>query len=267
MAKNPNPARITDALWWFWEQLKAMEPTSRFGGIYASKKGYHNTRAANLKQWPGNYSIRDAEDRAGPPDKAAALDWTFPEAQRGNYGRIDLYTSRLLASAKDKNDPRLNGMREFYGQADADRQVEGWDTRYDRSASSDPSHLWHIHFSFDRDKVTLRPTFEPVVAVLKGESLAQWRTGQGVLTPRAKPRIASREPGSRTLSLADPALTGRDVLFVQGFIGERRCGPADGEFGPATRSGVEWYQRLRDIKVDGVVGRQTWRNMGIDPTY
>jgi peptidoglycan hydrolase-like protein with peptidoglycan-binding domain len=268
MSRNPNPSRVTDALWWFWLQLKAMEPTSRLGGIWANKRGYHNSRSANLRQWPGNYSILDAEDGGGPADTAAALDWTFPEAQRGNYRRIELYTGRLLASARDKNDPRLNGMREFYGQADADRQVEGWDCRYDRGCSSDPSHLWHIHFSFDRDKVILRSSFEPIVEVLRGNGLAKRRPAAGTPTPtRARSRAANRPPGGRTLRVANPMMTGRDVSFVQSFIGERRCGPADGVFGRGTGAGVEWYQRLRGIAVDGAVGPQTWRNMGVEPTY
>lgn len=273
MARNPNPARITDALWWFWLQLKAMEPTTKFGGIYANKRGYHNTRAANLRQWPGNHSICDSEDRGGPADKAAALDWTFPEAQRGRYGRIELYTGRLLVAARNKDDPRLNGVREFYGQADSDRRVEGWDCRYDRNCSSDPSHLWHIHISFDRDKVALPTTFEPVVAVLRGEPLRPKRRAvvaasrPAVSRPAARTRLAGHEPGSRTLNLASPRVVGADVAFVQAFIGERRCGPADGVFGPRTRSGVEWYQRMRAIAVDGDVGPQTWRSMGVAPRF
>jgi len=273
MSGNPNPARVTDALWWFWLQLKAMEPTSRLGGIWANKRGYHNSRSANLRQWPGNYSITDAEDRAGPADKAAALDWTFPEAQRGNYHRIELYTGRLLSSARDKHDVRLNGMREFYGQADPDRRVEGWDCRYDRSCTSDPSHLWHIHFSFDRDKVASRSMFEPIVAVLRGDGArVNGATRRSKAATPSVPALArrpagNRRPGSRTLVLAKPMLTGRDVVFVQTFIGERRCGSADGEFGKRTRSGVEWYQRMRGIAVDGDVGHQTWRSMGVQPTY
>jgi peptidoglycan hydrolase-like protein with peptidoglycan-binding domain len=268
MSRNPNPARVTDALWWFWLQLRAMEPTSRLGGIWANKRGYHNSRSANLRQWPGDYSVRDVEDRGGPADKAAALDWTFPEAQRGNYRRIELYTGRLLSSARDKHDARLNGVREFYGQADTDRQVEGWDCRYDRSCGSDPSHLWHIHFSFDRDKVTLRSTFEPIVAVLRGEANGVARRGK-VAAPasRARGRVGNRRPGTRTLVHATPMLTGRDVAFVQAFIGQRRCGTPDGEYGPRTCAGVEWYQRMRGIGVDGEVGPQTWRSMGVEPTY
>ncbi len=83
MASNPNPARITDAMWWLWEQLHALEPRDgALGGIYANKPGYHNTRNANKAT---NYSVRDAVDKRGPGDKAAAIDWTFRSAQRGDY--------------------------------------------------------------------------------------------------------------------------------------------------------------------------------------
>ena len=37
MAVNPNPSRITDASWWFMEQLLLLQPGSRNGGIFANK--------------------------------------------------------------------------------------------------------------------------------------------------------------------------------------------------------------------------------------
>ncbi|MFI7075648.1 hypothetical protein ACIBM6_35805, partial [Micromonospora sediminicola] len=176
------------------EQLLSLEPGTRDGGIYANKPGYHNTRAANASS---DYSVRDGEDQGGPSDKAAAYDWTFPEAQSAaalsaegapdlllpsavqaaaaDYSRIARYSSRLLASAQDPADPRLEGWREFYGQADSDSAVEGWDFRYDRAASSDSSHLWHIHLSEDRDKVTSLDNKEALLSVLRGETVEQWR--------------------------------------------------------------------------------------------
>lgn len=175
MASNPNPARITAAGWWFMEQLLAFEPGTANGGIYANKSGYHNTRANNQRDWPGNYSIVDSVDKKGPSDKAAAYDWTFRDAQAGRYTTIIKYTKRLLASAKDMDDPRLNGWREFYGQADQDRQVEGWDTRYLRAATSDPSHLWHLHFSESRAEVESFDNKKAMLSVLRGETVAEWR--------------------------------------------------------------------------------------------
>jgi hypothetical protein len=169
---NPNPAYITDAMWGLWQGLLALEPDTQLGGIYAAKAGYHNTRN-NLPA--ADYSVSDnPPDRGGPGDKAAALDWTFPEAQSGNYTRIAKYTSRLLASAQDHADPRLDGWREFYGQADWDSYVEGWDCRYGYACTSDSSHLWHIHFSENRDQTTSKPNKDALLSVLKGEALEDW---------------------------------------------------------------------------------------------
>lgn len=74
----------------------------------------------------------------------------------------------------------------------------------------------------------------------------------------------SHRPGSRELVVVTPRMSGDDVQFVQRFIGSARCGAADGFFGPDTRDGVTWYQRMRGIAVDGRVGPETWHNMGID---
>lgn len=173
---NPNPDRITDEMWWLMGELLKLAPGSLNGGIYANKKGYHNTRAANDLTWPGNYSVRDAVDREGPDDKAAAFDWTFPDAQAGNYNTIALFSKRLLLSGQNPNDPRLDGWREFYGNADLDTEVEGYDFRYDRLASSDTSHLWHIHGSETRKYVTSFDNKVAMLSVLKGETVEEWRS-------------------------------------------------------------------------------------------
>lgn len=153
MGPNSNPSRITAAQWWLWGELFRLEPGSELGGFYAFKSGYHSSRNDNQQNWPDDYSIEDPEDLGGPADKSAAIDWTFPDAQAGNHETINKYSSRLLASGEDENDSRLDGWREFYGQADKQSDIEGWDYRYAGPVSSDSSHDWHIHLSEDRDKV------------------------------------------------------------------------------------------------------------------
>ncbi len=74
-------------------------------------------------------------------------------------------------------------------------------------------------------------------------------------------------PGSRDLSLASPRQSGDDVRYVQRWIGERRCGKPDGVYGPNTREGLVWYQKMRGITVSGVCDRVTWRNMRVEPSY
>lgn len=55
---------------------------------------------------------------------------------------------------------------------------------------------------------------------------------------------------------------GDDVKYIQRFIG-KKAGRADGFFGPKTRSGVMWYQRMRGLTVDGEVGPQTWKSLKV----
>jgi hypothetical protein len=165
-------ANITDATAYLKKALLALEPGTQWGGDFANKPGYHNMRQ-NLPSY--DYSVCDRPpDGGGPSNVAGAIDWTFPEAQRGDYSRISKYTKRLLASAKNLNDPRLNGWREFYGQANNDRYVEGWDCRYGYAVTSDSSHLWHLHISEDRDKTTSYENKDALLSVLRGETVAEW---------------------------------------------------------------------------------------------
>jgi hypothetical protein len=70
-------------------------------------------------------------------------------------------------------------------------------------------------------------------------------------------------PGSRVLKLAEPRMTGADVLYVQRWIGVTHAGAADGVFGPKVDAGVRWYQGMRGLAVDGQVGPNTWAQMSV----
>ncbi|MGN9806554.1 peptidoglycan-binding domain-containing protein [Micromonospora sp. L32] len=72
--------------------------------------------------------------------------------------------------------------------------------------------------------------------------------------------VSGGRPGSRTLRRGSK---GGDVAFVQRFVGTKRCGPASGAFDARTEAGVRWYQGMRGLTVDGVVGPATWAAMGV----
>lgn len=184
MPRKPSPY-ITDAMWWFWVLLNRYDPLLELGGIFANKPGFHNTGLNNLRNWPLNYSIRDLVNRSGPwwQDFAAAIDVTFPEAQRGDYSRISLYSNRIRNSAKDPNDPRLDdNMYQFFGQTDNDSEVEGWNEYKEESSSSDPSHLWHIHDETQRNKCGDFDCMWAKLTVWMGWTVEQWRRGNDMST-------------------------------------------------------------------------------------
>lgn len=155
-------------------ELLVLESSTRNGGIFANKPGYHNTRANLIAQGLTNdYSIRDAVDKLGPSDKSAAYDWTFPEAQSGNYTKISKYGQRVKAAYNAK-DPRLAGWREALGNIDTDGTAEGFDFRGWFQRTPDSSHAWHWHFSEDRAQVESYLNKRKMLSILKGDTLEDW---------------------------------------------------------------------------------------------
>lgn len=164
MAANPDPSRITTAMWRLWEGARVAIPGVRLGGIYANKSGYHNTVAANLARWASNYSVRLAIDKQAPRDKARAIDFTLSTAQ------MKVVTKRL-ADAAARNDPRLKAVREFYGTLNGtvvygrskDGPTGAW-----RASSADSSHTWHIHISIFTPYVDDWAALAGILAVIAG---------------------------------------------------------------------------------------------------
>lgn len=131
-----------------------------------------------------------------------------------------------------------------------------WNARVYRGSNP---HTRHAHFSF-RDGARQAGSW----GILSQFGPQTGSTEGGTTKPASKPRPAVKhKPGSRLLALRNPALSGADVTYVQKWIGKRWCGPADGEYGPRTVAGVKMYQRMRGLAIDGVVGPQTWRHLGV----
>lgn len=176
MAANPNPSRITDAVWQCWTGSQAVIPGVRYGGSYVRKRCYHGTRDDNRASWPDAYCIKLSLDLQGPSDKTAALDLTMSDAEmRKRTG--------YLRDAAAANDPRLGALREFYGTVNGSMvfgRTKSSRTGAWRSSTADSSHLWHIHISFFRACVTSWAELAPVVSVLAGQSLAAWRANPSV---------------------------------------------------------------------------------------
>lgn len=171
-APNPNPAFISDELWWLWTECEEEIPGVRLSGIYAPKSGYHNTVNHNKKSWPGDYSIRLLLDLTQPDNKARAIDLTLSDEQ------MRTITGYLKASAEDPRDDRLRGLREFIGTLDGvnvfcmikDDEDGPWRIDWSRDAS----HLWHIHLSIFTAFCALMAFMQELFSVLSGQSYDEW---------------------------------------------------------------------------------------------
>lgn len=282
MASNPNPTRISEALWWFWTEFDKFEPSAKYGGTYAPKGGYHNYRSALKKT---DYSVEDiANDRVGSSSKCSAIDLTLSDSAMVKY-------SKRLEAAMRARDKRLfiGGapiLREYIGTKD-NRTVSCYVLTGGRAmgvgADSGPdpgrgkSHLWHIHLSFIRKFCESKDAFERVLSILKGETYTAWAKRHGIgVKPVSKPAAPAKpkpapkpgagpKPGSRDVKVGN---TGQDVAYVQRWIGSKRMGTPDGVAGPKFDAGVKWYKKMRGLGGKSwIVDKATWRAMDVKPTY
>ena len=204
MSSNP------DALVKFWQEAsKAIGSDLLLGGIYADKRGYHNRRD-NLPST--DYSVKLAADKRGPADKASAIDLTFKTAQKSDFRNIAKYSTRLYNGMKNRDkrlfwrgDTNRPVIREFFGNIDLDRDVEGWTFSNSKTgkagpASSDSSHLWHIHISFHREFCDNWEAASGVLDVLLGRPIED----EDEVTPQDKKDIAKLVIDGLLASQLDP---------------------------------------------------------------
>lgn len=143
-------------------------------GNTAHTQGYH--RSAN---WVRNsaycthhtYSVVETPGNRNPHDGdwCCALDVTLPHDD-------------LIAACKRLDEAvragRLEKVTEWYGNDDGDNRVDGYDNIRNTVASSDSSHLWHLHMSFDRGRVDEDHT--DVFEILTGAEMDAKETGVAV---------------------------------------------------------------------------------------
>ncbi len=233
-----------------WPGMKKLEPGSRLGGILARKRGYHNSRDSLPST---DYSVREFRaDKEGPANLGSAIDWTFPDAQRGDYRTIAKYSKRLMAAGKAK-DPRTIYMREFFGNCDSDAYVEGYDFSKETDSTSDSSHLWHIHISIHRAYINNVAAMNAILSILAGELLADYYVRLGIKPPEKVTGVAKVElkVGSR-----GPLVKHLQSRLNAIFPAYSRL-KEDGIYGDKTANVLKEFQRRTGLKPDGIVGNTT----------
>lgn len=129
------------------------------------KTGYHRGRAYVPST---DYSVWLTEDKLGSKYYACAIDMSFSTA------KMKLYTGRLKAAA-ERNDPRVRFIREFYGTINGTdvfgRTHKGSADATWEWATSDKSHLWHLHISILREYSDNMAVMQGILDVLMGKPL------------------------------------------------------------------------------------------------
>lgn len=148
----------------------ALASNSRNSGVTVNKGGYHSTRNWLKTNQPDDYSIQLPADKLGPGDEGSAFDWSFDDARlHSDFKTIAKFSTRLYEAGQRK-DPRAYPMREFQGNIDSDRTVEGWSYYRDHAlTTSDLTHLWHIHFSIWRKHINDPAAMRSILSILSGE--------------------------------------------------------------------------------------------------
>lgn len=175
VATNPDPYRISSAMWRLWEGASRILPGARLSGIYANKPHYHSSVNENKENWSDSYSIKLPLDLPGFNYRyARAIDLTLSEAEM-----IKL-TTRMKNSALNPQDNRLAAVREFYGTLDGntvyglikDDENGPW-----RRSSANNTHLWHEHESVFTKYVDNWDMLSPQLSVWVGQSWEEYKMG------------------------------------------------------------------------------------------
>lgn len=238
-------ARMVDERWWreetippslaeLGERLRAHYglPAANIGvkGNTAHPRGYHRSRA-----WVKNsafctnrsYSVTEtAGNRSGGDSRwCCALDVKLPTAE------LIAACKRLDAAVRAG---RLEKITEWYGNDDGDNRVDGYNNIENRVATSDDSHLWHLHMSFDRGRAN--EDHGDVFAILTG--------AEGIESMLCK----KGDTGENVVAL-------QVMLSTSGFS----PGPIDGKYGDATAAALLAARQSLGLTVrDGGANYDGW---------
>lgn len=129
--------------------------------------GYHRSRAWVLNSvycTNTSYSVSETSGNRGGGDEnwLCAIDITTP-------------TEELLAACRRLDaavrSGRIEKVVEWYGNLGGDLRVDGYDNIRNQVASSDSSHLWHLHISLDRGRAG--ENHDDLYAILTGEGVEE----------------------------------------------------------------------------------------------
>ncbi|AVT29881.1 hypothetical protein C6361_10680 [Plantactinospora sp. BC1] len=158
---------VTPELDWLGDELcrRTRRPRGTFGvkgdnnhlrGAHRSQEWILKSRYCTSRTYTVQSGLTAVQQR-----HVAGVDFT-----PGSAGQMVAQCKRLYAALRAG---QLEEVREFYGNVDGDKVVDGWDNVRNRAASSDSSHLWHWHLTLDRRHCADRRVMERILAIALGD--------------------------------------------------------------------------------------------------
>jgi len=214
-------------------------------------RGYHRSRRWILEsKWCTNRTYSTTENAGnktgGNSNWVSAIDVTLP-------------LSKLLPACQrldiEVRAGRLEKVAEWYGNLNGDTRVDGYNNIANHPATSDNSHLWHLHISFVRSHAN--DNHEDMFTILTGRG---WTSPTPTPAPSNPPSLEWTEEAMRNLPELRMGMTGMHVRTAQGLLNARGFRTdIDGVFGPDMRAKTLDLQRQYGAEhVDGTWGPETW---------
>jgi hypothetical protein len=126
-------------------------------GSHRSRRWIRESRFCNNR----TYTVSSADDRAGDENWYSGID-IWP----GSQTELLAMCKRLDAAVRAGE---LEEIAAWYGNIDGDQRVDGYDNILNRLASSDSSHLTHLHITFKRRYANDTAVMARVLVVLTGD--------------------------------------------------------------------------------------------------
>lgn len=130
-------------------------------------------------------------------------------AQRRHIAALDVTpksTADMLAISQRIDRATRAGQLEeviaWYGNTNNDQRVDGYDNIRNAAATSDSSHLWHLHIGFDRRVLTSMDAMRRVLAVLTGTEV--YTVGDSQLINNAERAATALVAGTEVIKFEYP---------------------------------------------------------------
>lgn len=163
---------VTPAMSWLATRLCARYNRPAYAaGVKGDEfhlRGAHRSRSWILRSvycTNRSYTVTHPDDLAGDENWCAGLDFN-----PGSTETLVAICRRLDAAARAG---RIEEVSEWYGNVDGDAVVDGWNNVLNRAATSDSSHLWHLHVTVKRRWANDAAVMQRLYEILTGDEMLQ----------------------------------------------------------------------------------------------